>query len=59
MPAGAEHGLAPPTTNISRKLGIAAIALIILPVILPWPLWGLASLWLALTPLRSHEASRM
>lgn len=35
-----------PTANISRKLGITATTLIILPVILPWPLWGLENLWI-------------
>jgi hypothetical protein len=58
MPADAEHEPAPPTTNISRKLGITAIALIILPVILPFPLWGLASLWIGPLDYAAWEQCR-
>lgn len=35
-----------PAEKESRKLGVTATALIILPVILPWPLWGLENLWI-------------
>lgn len=35
-----------PTEKRSWKLAVAATALIILPLILPWPLWSLEYLWI-------------
>ena len=37
---------APPAERASRKLAAAVAVLAILPVILPFPLWGLERLWI-------------
>jgi hypothetical protein len=46
MPKDADPETSLPAARRSRKLARAGLILGILPVVLPWPLWGLELLWI-------------